>query len=197
MGERKIQISLEQLQDIVSDAVNNALKNIDHLQVVEDGNAPEEIAVGKFTDAQYEEAMRVMAANRGKGEEPKVGIFWYNATLGQLFGVVSHKTSDYVKPNAGGGLITCSEMHEDVWKKEYRKQKYQNNNIGPYKGEYQNKPRGRVFYSPTDDKYIIAVGSWINEHKDAVELIMNEFDLPKENSVIQVASHWDIGQTWQ
>ena len=137
-----------------------------------------------------------MAKNRGAGDEPKVGIFWYNATLQQLFGVVTHKRTDYLRPNAGGGLITCSEMHEDVWKKEFRKQKYHGDGTGPFKGEYQMKPRGRVFYSPAEDQYIIAVGSWIDEHPDAIDIIIEEFDLPREKTIVKKASHWDIGQTW-
>ena len=142
-------LSLEQLNDIVSDAVTNAIKNLENVEIVDDAASEKpEVTVDEFSDEQYKEAMQTMAANRGAGAEPKVGIFWYNATLQQLFGVVTHKRTDYLKPNAGGGLVTCSEMHEDVWKKEFRKQKYHNGGVGPYKGEYQNKPRGRVFYSP-------------------------------------------------
>ena len=190
-------LSLQQLNDIVSDAVTNAIKNLENIEIVEDESKEKPaVKVGKFSEEQYQEALQTMAANRGAGEEPKVGIFWYNATLKQLFGVVTHKRTDYLKPNSGGGLITCSEMHEDVWKKEYRKQKYHNGGIGPFKGEYQYKPRGRVFYSPSNDQYIIAVGSWIDENADALDLIIEEFDLPREKTIIQKATHWDIGQTW-
>lgn len=38
----------------------------------------------------------------------------------------------------------------------------------PEKGEYQMKPRGRVFFSPADDQYIIAVGTWIDESPEAI-----------------------------
>lgn len=199
MADKKFTISLEQLNDIVSDAVTSAIKKIENIEVVENQSSEEnipEVKVGEFSEEQYREAMDVMARNRGAADEPKVGIFWYNATLKELFGVVTHKRTDYLKPNAGGGLITCSEMHEDVWKKEFRKQKYHNGGIGPFKGEYQMKPRGRVFYSPSDDQYIIAVGSWIDESPEAIDLIFEEFDLPREKTTIQKANHWDIGQTW-
>lgn len=197
MADKIYRLSLEQLNDIVSEAVSEAIKKLDNIEIVED--APQQSAanvkVGEFSEEQYREALNTMAKNRGAGDEPKVGIFWYNATLQQLFGVVTHKRTDYLRPNAGGGLITCSEMHEDVWKKEFRRQKYHGGN-GPFKGEYQMKPRGRVFYSPTDDQYIIAVGSWIDEHLEATDLIIEEFDLPREKTIVQKASHWDIGQTW-
>ncbi len=199
MADKKFTLSLEQLNDIVSDAVTTALKKLENIEVTE--KKPSEtqspsVKVGEFSEEQYREAMAVMARNRGAGDEPKVGIFWYNATLKELFGVVSHKRTDYLKPNAGGGLITCSEMHEDIWKKEFRRQKYHNGGIGPYKGEYQMKPRGRVFYSPANDQYIIAVGSWIDSHPEAIDLIYEEFDLPHDKTIVQKANHWDIGQTW-
>ena len=205
MADKVYKLSLEQLNDIVSDAVTNAIKKLDNLEIVEDDGEhqsseqqqkPADVKVGEFSEEQYKEAIDTMARNRGAGDEPKVGIFWYNATLKQLFGVVTHKRTDYLRPNAGGGLVTCSEMHEDIWKKEFRKQKYHGGGIGPFKGEYQMKPRGRVFYSPADDQYIIAVGSWIDESQEAIDLIIEEFDLPRDKTVVQKASHWDIGQTW-
>ena len=197
MADKTYKLSLEQLNDIVSDAVSNALKRLDNIEIVEEQpQKTMDIKVGEFTDEQYREAIATMERNRGAGEEPKVGIFWWNATLHELFGVVTHKRTDYLRPNTGGGLITCSEMHEDVWKKEFRRQKYHGGGIGPFKGEYQMKPRGRVFYNPTANQYIIAVGSWIDENQDAIDAIIEEFDLPRENTVVQKATHWDIGQTW-
>lgn len=159
-------------------------------------NIPKKSAeMTEFSSEQYAEAMQTMARNRGNGDEPKVGIFWYNIGKNELFGVVSHKTSDYKKPNAGGGLITCSEMHEDVWKKNFNKQKYHGGS-GPYVGAYQDKPRGRVFYSPAEDKYIIAIGKWYYQHEEVYDLLLEEFDLPEEKTIIKYGEHWDIGQTW-
>lgn len=206
-----IKISEEQLNAIVAEAVQATVKDAvkaalqkamstnSDIEIVSDENAnyANENAIGTFTKEQYDEAIKLMASNRGRGNEPKVGIFWYNISLKQLFGVVSHKRSDYLKPNAGGGLITCSEMHEDVWKKEFYKQKFHNKGIGPFKGEYQNKPLGRVFYSPQEDQYIIAVGEWFNENQEALPLILEEFDLPQDKTVVKQAHHWDIGQTWK
>ena len=198
MADKVFKLSLEQLNDIVSDAVTNAIKKLDGIEIVSDESksTDNQVKITEFSEQQYREAMDTMERNRGAGDEPKVGIFWYNATLKELFGVVTHKRTDYLKPNAGGGLITCSEMHEDVWKKEFRRQKYHGGGIGPFKGEYQMKPRGRVFYSPADDQYIIAVGTWIDNNSEAIGLIIEEFDLPKEKTIVQKASHWDIGQTW-
>ena len=201
MAEKKYSLSLEQLNNLVSDAVATAIKKLDNVEIIDDTVAEPEtgktaIEVGEMDSKQYQEAMDTMARNRGAGDEPKVGIFWYNATRKELYGVVSHKRTDYLRPNAGGGLITCSEMHEDVWKKLLRRQKYHGDGTGPYKGEYQMKPRGRVFYQPADDQYIIAVGTWIDQSPEAIEQIIDEFDLPREKTIVKKASHWDIGQTW-
>jgi Txe/YoeB family toxin of Txe-Axe toxin-antitoxin module len=93
---------------------------------------PKGLNLESFSEDEYASVMALMSANRGKDNEPKVGIFWYNRAKNELFGVVSHKVSDYSRANASDGRITCSEMHEDVWKREFRKQKYHGNGEGPF-----------------------------------------------------------------
>lgn len=153
--------------------------------------------LGEFSEDEYASVMGLMAANRGKDSEPKVGIFWYNRANNTLFGVVSHRISDYTKANASDGRITCSEMHEDIWKKEFRKQKYQNNGQGPYVGAYQDKPRGRVFYNINTDTFEVAVGKWLEEYPQAYQLVLDEFDLPADKTQPKYAVHWDIGMSWR
>ena len=141
--------------------------------------------------------MEQMSANRGKDSEPKVGIFWYNRATNQLFGVVSHLLSDYTKANASEGRITCSEMHEDIWKKEFHIQKYQHGGQGPFVGAYEDKPRGRVFYHIDDGTFEVAVGRWIDDYPQAYELVLKEFNLPEDKTVAKYAIHWDIGHSWR
>lgn len=155
------------------------------------------ITLESFSDKDYASVMAQMASNRGHDNEPKVGIFWYNRSRNELFGVVSHRVSDYSKANASDGRITCSEMHEDVWKREFRKQKYHGDGQGPYVGAYQDKPRGRVFYNITSDTYEVAVGKWLEEYPQAYDLILEEFDLPREKTSAKYAIHWDIGMSWR
>lgn len=197
----------EQLKQLLEDAVRSALEKVVEIgeptqNVIpqKDSGAPVTPGMGvrvtEFSPEQYEEAMTTMAANRGQDDQPKVGIFWYNRGRHELFGIVARKTSDFTKANARGGLVTCTEMHEDVWKKEFRKQKYHGDGTGPYIGAYEDKPRGRIFYSPAADEYIIAVGHWINECPEVVQLIMEEFNLPSDITSVQIAEHWDIGQKW-
>lgn len=158
---------------------------------------PSTFEMGEFSKDDYASVMALMAANRGKDSEPKVGLFWYNRANNTLFGVVSHRLSDYTKANASDGRITCSEMHEDVWKKEFRKQKYQNNGQGPFVGAYQDKPRGRVFYNINTDTFEVAVGKWLEEFPQAYQLILDEFDLPADKTQPMYAIHWDIGMSWR
>ena len=155
------------------------------------------IHLESYSPEDEKSVMDQMAGNRGKDGEPKVGIFWYNRATNQLFGVVSHRVSDYTKANASDGRITCSEMHEDVWKKEFYKQRYQHGGIGPFIGAYQDKPRGRVFYHIEDGTYEVAVGKWIEEYPQAYDLILKEFNLPAEKTSAKYAWHWDIGQSWR
>ena len=166
------------------------------LSVVADGlSAP--FKIEEYTDEEYRSVLAQMEANRGHAHDPKVGIFWYNRANNSLYGVVSHRVSDYTRANASDGRITCSEMHEDVWKKEFRKQKYLYGGQGPFVGAYQDTPRGRVFYHIDNGTFEVAVGKWIEEYPQAYEEILKEFNLPPDKTTAKYAYHWDIGQSWR
>ncbi len=172
---------------VISIQVNESTKNLEASEIKLEG----------FTEDEYNSLMKLMSSNRGKDSEPKVGIFWYNRANKTLFGVVSHRLSDYTKANASDGRITCSEMHEDVWKKAYYKQRFENNGVGPFIGAYQDKPRGRIFYNIENDVFEVAVGKWLEEFPEAYDLILKEFDLPPEKTQPKYAVHWDIGMSWR
>lgn len=172
---------------VISIKVNESTKNLEDFEIKLEG----------FTEDEYNSVMKLMSSNRGKDSEPKVGIFWYNRANKTLFGVVSHRLSDYTKANASDGRITCSEMHEDVWKKAYYKQRFENNGVGPFIGAYQDKPRGRIFYNIENDVFEVAVGKWLEEFPEAYDLILKEFDLPPEKTQPKYAVHWDIGMSWR
>ena len=153
--------------------------------------------IREMSHQDYAQVIRQMEANRGHGDEPKVGIFWYSAAWDELFGVVSHPVRDYTRANASDGRITCSEMHEDVWKKEYNRQKHHGDGKGPFIGPYEQKPRGRVFYIMEEDRFVVAVGKWLEQYPSARRLILEEFDLPEQRTTFEYAVHWDIGNTWR
>lgn len=191
-------ISEEELQRIVAAAVKVALNEIKGQEQSVETTGKEKVEVKQFSDDELDEAMRLMESNRGKDGEPKVGIFWFDPRHNDLFGVRSHRVSDYLKPNARSeySSVSCSEMHEDVWKKEYHRQKYKNNGLGPYVGAYEMTPRGRIFYNPDTEEFTIAVGSWIEQYPQAVVLIEEEFNLKDTKHSVKAAHHWDIGQRW-
>lgn len=58
---------------------------------------------------------------------------------------------------------------------------------------YQGKPRGRVFYNPATKQFIVCVGSWINDHPEAVDVIVDEFGLENEDYEFSVQEHWELG----
>ena len=151
----------------------------------------------ELSEQEYAEMMRQMEANRGRGNEPKVGLFWYDKEWKELIGIVSQPYRDFLGPNASEGRITCLERHEDVWRKEYNRQKHHGDGKGPFISAYENKPRGRVFYQIEEGRFIVAVGKWLEEHPEARELILEEFDLPADKTTFECAIHWDIGHCWR
>ena len=127
-------VTEEELQRIVAAAVKVALKEIKGEEAAQEPLQPAEpVQVSQFGEAELDDAMRLMQSNRGKGDEPMVGIFWYSPQMGDLFGIRSHRISDYTKANSRSEFdsISCSEMHEDVWKKEFHRQKYKSLRDGP------------------------------------------------------------------
>ncbi len=156
-----------------------------------------ELRQSDYTEEEYRSVLAQMEANRGKGATPKVGIFWYSEGRDELFGVVSHPVDDYSRANASDGRITCSELHEDVWKKEFYRQRYKGDGTGLFIGQYQDKPRGRVFYNINDDTFEVACGKWLQQYPHVYDMILREFDLPADRTSAKYAVHWDIGQSWR
>ena len=195
-------ITDEQLNEIVKRAVQKALEELQVEPVLHEdapvyGKKNKDINISIADDDLAARTMETMFQNLDTQNNPKVGIFWYSPVNKSLYGVVAIDEDSYSKPNAGGGLITCKELHEDVWKREYRNQKYKLNGVGPYIGDYKNKPRGRVFYSPEKDTYYIMVGSWINDNPEAIDIIVDRYDLKDCKVEVKISVHWEIGMGWE
>ena len=72
MEEKIYKLSLQQLNDLVSDAVNTAIRKLDNLEIIdEEGTDSTDkkggVEVTQMDDEQYREAMDTMARNRGAG----------------------------------------------------------------------------------------------------------------------------------
>lgn len=189
--------SFDESHKIVYSFTNNELKIHSIVYPLSLKRDKTKIQQTKYSEEEYQSVLAQMEGNRGKGHTPKVGIFWYSKGRDELFGVVSHPVSDYSKANASDGRITCSELHEDIWKKEYYRQRYKQNGHGLFIGQYQDKPRGRIFYNINEDTFEVACGKWLQEVPHVYEMILKEFDLPPKRTTAKYAVHWDIGQSWR
>lgn len=139
---------------------------------------------------EYKEALDFMSKSLVQ-EQGNVGIFWYNTATHQLYGV--HKESPYDKNiNCGDGLISCSLLHKNLWKKEFYNQKFTKTS-GPFVGDYKDRPRGRVFYNPRNKQFIVCVDSWIHDNTEAIDVIVEEFGLENENYEFTIQEHWELG----
>lgn len=150
----------------------------------------------EVSDKDYNNMLSFMEENHNIDDSPKVGLFWYNRSQQKLFGVIKHSLDDYDRPNCGGNKISCSETHDRVWRKEYNKQKFKNNGQGDFIGAYQDKPRGRIFYNIDTEIFEICVGEWINDYPEAIDKIVQEFNLSDDEYKVLIKEHWNIGQTW-
>ena len=137
-----------------------------------------------------------MAEHINDDVDPKVGIFWYDITNNKLFGVIKYNYDDEeLKPSKG--LITCPELHKYIWKRKYHHQKFKNNGIGPYVGDYKDTPKGRIFYDVETGDFIICVGNWINNYPEVKKQIIKEFNLKHEFYQFKIDKHWEIGCGWE
>ena len=76
MAEKTYKLSLQQLNDLVSDAVNTAIRKLDNLEIIDEettdeAEKKEAVEVTQMDDEQYREAMDTMAKNRAqRGQSP-------------------------------------------------------------------------------------------------------------------------------
>lgn len=195
-----IKITDTELKELVRSACEQAAEQAVNAYIARTAakeEKKESTGVGSVSENDIKNMMDVMRANMDTQNNPKVGIFWYQMVGKRLFGVVAVDKDSIKRPNVGGGLITCNELHKDVWKKKYHQQKYKNGGQGPYVGDYKDHARGRVFYNPAKDEFIVTVGSWIDECPEASEAIVEEFNLAGTNYKIEKNIHWEIGNGWE
>lgn len=148
------------------------------------------------TDNQEINALRqIMADNAELQDEPYVGIFWYDVNNQELFGVYQ-VPADEAEYKSRPGLFanrakTCRPLHEKIW----RKARYKKNPDPRFNRDYTQVPRGRVF-EVENEGFVVYVGSWIKEYPEAKDLIIDEFELPEDNTKFKIDTHWDLGHGW-
>ena len=132
-----------------------------------------------------------MSENFDNQEKPKVGIFWYDETDDELFGVTA-TYADQIPFNSNDRK-TERTLHRTWWKKQQERAKAKNLLTSVFMKDYTQVPRGRLFQRK-DGTFELMCGSWINEH--IVELVKDEFNLQNVSVEVKVDTHWEIGHGW-
>ena len=134
-----------------------------------------------------QECLKIMDQFIDNQNEPKVGIFWYDKNEEELFGVESIDAA-LIKGS------TINKLHRTVWSKEHNRRKGKGLPLERWAGDYKDTPRGRVFCEKGE--FVVKVGSWINDHPEAKQLIIEEFDLQKDVK-FEIECHWEIGEGYE
>lgn len=124
---------------------------------------------------------------------PKVGIWWYDDSIHDFFGVYSTRTQDI--PLDSNGRRVYPRMHYQTWKKDHLREVAQGVPLVEQRfcGDYTSIPRGRV--NEEDGKYVVYVGSWIKGKETIIDaLIEIYFDI--DEFVYRVDEHWELGHGW-
>ena len=138
--------------------------------------------------------LQFMAENKDYGV-PCVGLFWYNKSKKSLYAKPLLVVEPYDTPGLKnvGGEISCNETHKGLWRKFPVKEGYRTGKkVDPEK--YKWIERGRVFYVPKEDKFIIKAGDWLEQHKKALELILETYNLKDQKVQVLKHHYWDLGQ---
>ena len=130
-----------------------------------------------MTTLSHSEKESIMADMKSFDEPmPAVGIFWYDQTEHDFFGVYKKElTPKMVEEAAEKGLPFIN--HEPT----------------KFSGDYTQVPRGRVAWNI--DKFIVFVGQWAKDREEELtELIEKYFALPYFE--FRYDEHWDLGHGW-
>ena len=133
------------------------------------------IIIRDTTAEEHQQAMEIMEAFLDIQDKPKIGVFFYDTNLNVLYGVVAVLLESLAKNQ--NGLVTVGASHRDIWDKGVWKQQQKYNGEGYFKGEYENTLRGYVAYNPFDNLFELHVGDWFNKYPEALNEIIEEFDL--------------------
>lgn len=151
----------------------------------------------KITADDNELLMETMRENADYQDAPKVGMFWYNPERNRLVGIRSAYADDLSFNSKG--RKTVRDLHHKVWSK-VRTDAIADGSSDAiwYEEDYTQVPRGRVFQIEVPDSdaeyFEILVGSWINRYPQAMQLILDEFNLAGTEYQFVHSEHWDEGR---
>ena len=150
-----------------------------------------------ITASHNEILMDSMRDNVDAQSGPKVGMFWYNPARNVLIGV--HSAFARELPFNQKGRKTVQILHHTAWPGVRKAATAIGSTDSIWDEEdYTQVPRGRVFQieAPGSNKeyFDVLVGGWADEYPQAMELIIDEFNLRDSNFTFIHSEHWDIGR---
>jgi hypothetical protein len=151
----------------------------------------QESRLRKMSAEERQNVMKSMSDNFDVQDKPKVGIFWYDANAGELFGI-SKVNADDLRFNSNG-LKTISVLHKSWWQKQKNRAVSKGKDPGIFAKDYTQIPRGRIFQRK-DGVFQLMCGSWMNDRIE--ELVKDEFDLYNVPFERTIDIHWEIGHGW-
>ena len=147
----------------------------------------------EMDEKESNSVMGAMEDSLDKQDDAYLGAFWYDPIEQELYGQKPALASDcpwYKSDEFGTEVRTGRALHKAIWAKELHRGKDRR-----FSGNYTIRPRGRVFEFK-DNGYKICVGNWIDEYPEAIEEIILEFQLPREQTEVIKNTHWDLGHGW-
>ena len=137
------------------------------------------VIIRETSEEEHRRTMETMEPFLDIQDNPKVGVFFYDPNLKVLYGVVALLLESLI--NNQEGLVTVRTSHREIWEKGVRKQNEKYDGEGPFKGEYEATLRGFVAYNPSDNMFELHVGEWFEKYTEALNEIIEEFDLSECN----------------
>lgn len=138
----------------------------------------------KVSKSEEKDMMDFMKSNRNRAV-PSVGSFFVNPKNKHIFLI---DKADYDKaPQFGKGLEkgtrrTTERRHPDIWNDNYQE------------GDYQQTPRGRVFYDDDEKYFTIMTGKWIKDYPNVIQEVKDKFNLNGLDVRQGYNQHWDLGE---
>ena len=125
------------------------------------------IIIRESTEEEHRQTIEAMEPFLEIQDKPKIGVFFYDANLNVLYGVVAVLLESLAKNQ--GELMTVRTTHREIWDKEVRKQQDKLDGEGPFKGEYENSLRGYIAFNPSENIFEVHIGNWFEKYPEALD----------------------------
>ena len=135
-----------------------------------------------MSDDDYNSIIDTMRQYKDGDDKPQIGIFWYSPDENCLMDVYL-QDFDSISPNKNGRRIS-TKIHQKVWEKNYNRARAKGDQkkLAYYEQDYVWRPRGRVNFNENRQVFEVMTGDWIDNYPELKSEIIEEFQLPAENT---------------